>query len=115
MSRKYILDGHIPVLEPDLRKWARWYELDANRIIAQTHTQSGDVSTVFLALEPLGSDPLVLPDLFETAVFGGPWDETRKRFATWEEAEQAHHDMVRLLCLADAPAETLTPGWPGAH
>lgn len=97
MSRKYILDGHTPVLEPNLLTWARWFEVDAHRIIAQTRTENGEVSTVFLALEPLGSDPDVVPRLFELAVFGGPCDGERVRFATWEEAEQSHHAMVALL------------------
>lgn len=46
------------------------------------------VSTVFLGLnQNWGSDP---PLLFETMVFGGEHDGERKRYSTWEEAEQGH-------------------------
>lgn len=104
MTRKYILNGHRPVLEPDLLTWAAWYEVHTHRMVAWTHTTSGDVSTVFLSIEPLRVDADSLPLLFETLVFGGPWDGTTRRVATWEEAEQTHKAMVALLETPGTPA-----------
>lgn len=76
----YILDGHTPVVEPDVMKWARWFE-DASqdhgkgRRVAETTIYTGKskrdliwVSTVFLGTDMshgMGGPPL----LFETMVF----------------------------------------------
>ena len=88
----YILDktGN-PILEPDILKWARWFET-ADRQIARTELP-GDVtvSTVFLAIDHGYSGP---PILYETMVFGGPLDEEQERYTTRQAAIEGHEQMV---------------------
>ena len=88
MNDKYILDGHIVVVENDLIKWANWFE-NANRKVARTQiTQDIRVSTVFLGLDHSFGDGL--PLLFETMVFGGSLDQKMERYSIWDEAEKGH-------------------------
>jgi hypothetical protein len=97
MTDKYILDGHTPVLEPDLMRWAAWYENSIDeRVVAKTEIADGVmVSTVFLSLNHgYGSGP---PILFETMVFYGPLDSEMERCSTWAEAEAMHAKMVALV------------------
>ena len=86
-----ILDGKEPVPEPDLIKWAAWFQT-ADRSLART--QSGDVtiSTVFLGLDynfTFDSPPV----LFETMVFGGELDGETRRYSTWDKAIAGHGEM----------------------
>lgn len=46
------------------------------------------VSTIFLAIDHRRSDGP--PILFETMIFGGPFDQYQERCSTWEEAEAMH-------------------------
>ena len=49
MTDKYILDDQgNPMPEPDLHKWARWFEQGEFRIVAKTQVGKYSVSTVFL-------------------------------------------------------------------
>ena len=75
MSHRYILDENgEPAPEPDLMKWARWFE-DADRTVAATYVDRGGIritiSTVFLGMDHnlMGRGP---PVLWETMVFGPP-------------------------------------------
>ena len=95
MNDKYILEGHEPVIEPDLMKWAKWFET-ANRRVAEDVIGESRVSTVFIGLDHsfgIGKKPL----LFETIVFGGNFDGELERYSTWEEAELGHKKMVKKL------------------
>lgn len=95
---KFILDGHTPIEEPDVIKWAMWYE-SANRYVGKTDLPDGSyVSTVFLGLDHNFS--IGLPILFETMVFGGKHDSYQERYSTWEEAELGHQRAVEM-CLND--------------
>lgn len=89
VSDKYVLFGKLPVLEPDLDKWARWYENSfEERRVARTDIGDITVSTVFLGLDHAfgGGAPL----LFETMIrSNGSWDNER-RCTTWAEAEEQH-------------------------
>jgi hypothetical protein len=103
MTRKYMLNGHVPYQEKDLMTWGRWYETSATeRTVAFTPKSphggniSGDVSTVFTSLEPVGSSSEP-PLLFQTVVFGGPWNFWGQNVATWEEAEALHAKVVEAL------------------
>ncbi len=90
MSDKYILDGH-EVKEVGLMEWAKWYET-ADRHVDKTKIGDVEVSTVFLGLNHNYGDGA--PLLFETMIFGGMHDREMKRYATWEEAEAGHKEMV---------------------
>lgn len=91
----YILnDKHEPVVCPDVRTWARWFET-ANRRVAVDSFGPITVSTVFLGLDHnFGSGA---PILFETMVFGGPLDGKEDRYATYSEAVAGHARMVRRV------------------
>ncbi len=111
MSDKYILDGHKAVVEDDLMVWGKWFE-DADRHVAVTHLPAwplmvlvgklfktkrfdpAKVSTVFLGLDHSFGDGEL--QLFETMIFGGKQDEEMRRYATWEEAEAGHKEMVKI-------------------
>ncbi len=91
-SGYYILEDHIPVIEPDLIKWANWFQ-QAKRHVAKTQISPEiKVSTVFLGLDhSFGDGP---PLLFETMIFGGELDNEMDRYTNWEEAEKGHKQMV---------------------
>lgn len=100
MSDKYILDtdGRTPKPEPDLMKWARWFET-AERTVAKTQVGKLKVSTVFLGLDynfGYGCQPI----LFETMIFDGPeLKDTgyQTRCSTWEQAEAMHEKAVESI------------------
>lgn len=95
MSCGYVLDGKTPRL-------GTWEEIvalygqgiDARRV-ASTEVGLSWVSTVFLVHDhQYGDGP---PLLFETLVFEGVLDGECERYATWEEAERGHAEMVRRV------------------
>jgi hypothetical protein len=86
----YILDGKIPVLEPDIHMWGAWLD-NADRHVDKTKIGGAEVSTVFLGIDhSFEAGP---PLLFETMVFGGPLDQEQDRCSTWEQAQRMHNDM----------------------
>jgi hypothetical protein len=94
---RYILDeNHNAVEEPDLLKWAQWFETTKNRIVKQEHHGPYFVSTVFLGLDhsfALSGDPAQPPILFETMVFddsNGRTEVDQQRCSTWDEAVVQH-------------------------
>jgi len=92
MNDKYILDGNgNPVVEPDLIKWASWFET-ADRVVKQTAFDNVRVSTVFLGLNHAFADGP--PVLRETMVFGGPLDGEMERYENRSEAILGHD----LIC-----------------
>ena len=90
----YILNGKKTAAEPNLIKWAQWFE-NANRIVAKTITGGIKISTVFLGIDHSYDDKE--PILFETMVFGGPMDEEMLRYSTWEDALYGHQQMVESV------------------
>lgn len=95
MSDKYILVDGIPALEPDLLKWAMWFET-ADRTVGMTVVGRYEVSTVFLALDH--NFGCGIPVLYETMIFG-PDDaqSDTRRYATVEEAQEGHERVVAAL------------------
>lgn len=100
----YILDGTVPVPEPDLFVWARWFET-ADRHVAETWvTLEVRVSTVFLGLDhQWGDGP---PLLWETMIFGGARDCETWRWSSWHAAEQGHEAAVAMARAALEAQET---------
>ena len=91
---KYLLEGKKVIREPDLIKWANWFET-ANRHVAKDEIDGVSISTVFLGLDHgFGDGP---PILFETMVFGGELDQEQERYATFEQAEKGHKLMVERI------------------
>lgn len=93
MKMKWILDdAGNPIEEPDVLKWAVWFETHGKEKIVQHDNLPGGilVSTVFLGINHnWGSGP---PILWETMIFGGKWDkeEYQERYHTKEEALEGH-------------------------
>jgi len=91
---KYILDATgKPVPEPNLMKWAEWFEhnRDVRRVASDEFAVNGvavRVSTVFLGIDHAWSGP---PLLWETMVFGGPLNEEQDRCGGSREQAQAMH------------------------
>lgn len=93
-KNQYILVGQTAVPEPDLDKWARWFQT-ADREVAVTEVGSFTVSTVFLGLNHrfFGEGP---PILFETMVFSDREStDYMTRCSTWLEAEKMHQKAVQ--------------------
>jgi hypothetical protein len=95
MADTYILDGRNPIPCTDLMMRARWFET-SDRHVAKTDFGDMRVSTVFLGFDrSFGQGP---PLLFETMIFGGPFDQDKyqERCSTWEEAEAQHAEAVEV-------------------
>jgi hypothetical protein len=101
MTDKYILNrlGE-PVLEPDLLKWARWFET-AERHVAEDTISGVRVSTVVLGLDHAhGGGP---PVLYETMIFcdDESWakdlNEFQRRYSTLVEAKAGHAEAVSKI------------------
>ena len=92
----YILDGKT-VVPTDMMTWARWFqEARTKRVVAKTQTGDATVSTVFVGLEHRFSSEGP-PLIFETLVFGGPYDGEMTRYSTWDEAERGHAAMLAKI------------------
>ena len=91
---KYLLEGKKVIREPDLIKWAKWFET-SKRDVAKDLIDDVSISTVFLGLDHgFGDGP---PILFETMVFGGVLDQEQDRYATFEQAEKGHKLIVERV------------------
>ena len=97
----YILaaDGRTVIEEPDIERHLAWRsETHIKRLIVAKHYIFGkiEVSTVFVGASP---------DIFRTDVFRHQAKQSDeiideryiRRYATWEDAEQGHRDIVRLV------------------
>ena len=100
----YILDKEgVPVQEPNIFAWGRWFEETKDRIIQQDtiKTATGDVlvSTVFLGIDYSflrGGKPV----LFETMIFESnikALHEYQERYRTREQAIKGHSRAVSLV------------------
>ena len=86
--RTYILQGKVPVPIDDYQAWSTWFNT-ADRTVATDEIGGEWVSTVFVGFEYM---------LFETTRFGEDHEsEIVARYATWEQAERDHHEIVREL------------------
>jgi hypothetical protein len=96
-DNNYILDAdNNPVLEPDIWKWAKWYET-ANRHVGNTVLGNIKISTVFLGLDH-GFGGFGPPVLWETIIFGGEHDDYQERYTSYKRAVNGHKlavDMVK--------------------
>lgn len=96
MSHKYVLNEHgKPIPEPDLLKWAAWFET-AERHVADENVGDSRISTVFLGIDHAFNGGA--PVLWETMVFGGPMsEETERCSGSKEQAEAMHARMVERV------------------
>jgi hypothetical protein len=89
----YGLDERHNVIGPieDMAEASRQWRL--HKHVARTKVYEGcEVSTVFLGLDHrFGDGP---PIVFETMVFGGPFDQDCDRYESWDEAVAGHARIV---------------------
>ena len=91
---QFKLDGKTPIPCDNLKDWAQWMET-ADRVVARDECDHVWVSTVFLGLDHSFGGPT--PVLFESMVFPNDShsDLDCRRYATWEEAEAGHAELVK--------------------
>ena len=107
--KTYILDGKTPVLEPDIIKWAQWYE-SADRVVGRSNFElvrdgtvvaSASVETVFSAIDPTGYGRGKA--MFKTVVVWHKPSHHPNDFYccddSWDEAEENH----RKFCASAFP------------
>lgn len=88
--RYYDIDGS-PI---DMMTWARKGS-SPEKIISKTVKGDVVVSTVWLGIDHnfgLGGPPII----FETMIFGGPFDQEQWRYSTLEQAQVGHLDACRI-------------------
>jgi hypothetical protein len=97
----YILDdAGEPVQEPDVLKWAKWFET-GTRIVEHTRLlKSGYfVSTVFLGIDHSfgGRRPILFESMVfderETTPYGGHPDRAERRYCSRAEALEGHAEL----------------------
>jgi len=101
---RYILTGHDPIPCEDFTTWTTWMDgpgrlVQDIQLIDAAHNLVR-VCTAFLGVDVNFGDGA--PVLFETVVFGGPYDWELYRYCTWEEAQQGHAAIVERCRLRDA-------------
>jgi hypothetical protein len=99
----YILDGPVPVAEPDPDAWRAWMraaQLDGRRIVAKTQINPRlEVSTVFTGMDrgPAGSPGFERPIVFESATFEDGEVVDTRGYTSWEDAQAGHAALVATL------------------
>lgn len=97
MPEYYVLDDRgEPQAVRDVMEWARWFEANrSNRQIGDTTVGEVRVSTVFLGMNhQWGAGP---PLIFETMIFGGPYDNYQWRWSTRAEAIAMHDQAAAAI------------------
>lgn len=95
---KYVLDVRgEPRQEPDVIRWAEWYERAENRIVGTAQLPNGvRVSTIFLGLD-YRRPGMKEPVLWETMIFGGRHDRLSFRYTSGAHAARAHAALILVL------------------
>lgn len=95
---QYILDENgNTVPAKSLLGWAMWMQT-GKRQLALDLIGRARVSTIFMGLDHhLMRDEPHQPILWETMVFGGPYDRHQQRYASKEEALRGHAKIVQML------------------
>lgn len=110
MNMYYKLEGKQILPLNNVIEWAEWFEkAGKDRVVGHEKLPDGsEVSTVFLGIDhspiqrtlelPQEVNPSVYhPLIFETMVFGGPFDGHQCRYHTWDEAYLGHQMVVADL------------------
>ena len=101
--KTYILDGKTPVLEPDIVKWAQWYESADTVVRSSTFevkvdgalVQTVEVLTVFWGVLLFERDSF--QRLFETRFLKDGSCSTVDWASSWEHAEAIHENALSSL------------------
>jgi hypothetical protein len=101
---QYILDENGNAVRAEgLLSWAKWMEDHRAALhLAENKIGNARVSTIFLGLdyEHLAGIPLPIdykPTLWETMVFGGPYNRFMVRYTSKEDALEGHGNIVQML------------------
>lgn len=99
--RYYLLDENKNPYQVSFEEGLKVYE-DMNMKIVQQDRFNDDlfVSTVFLGLDHSFPTGTGTPILFETMIFGGPYDQYQERYTTYQDALEGHK---RALEMANQP------------
>ena len=97
----YLLKDKLPVKIDDFLSWG--IEMKSCRQIRHdtitdkiNHDNKVRISTIFLGIDhAFGGE--TGPILFETMVFGGKHDQYQDRYRTWDEAVNAHKNIVEMV------------------
>lgn len=98
----YILVNGEPVLEPDILKWAKWFDKmkigfkSSGCLLTRDEVSGVRVSTVFLGIDH-NFDDRGPPVLWETMVFSGPFDGECVRYTGKADAIVGHAAMVKRV------------------
>lgn len=100
------VDGRTPVCV-DLPTCAEWFESHDGRV-RESHwlfvngftSSQVRLSTIFVPFDTAESEH---PRLFETMIFGGPYDKRSWRSSTWKEAEDRHDAVLRAIGMGVEP------------
>ena len=101
-DRLFILEGHTPIREPDIFKWAEWFN-HCDRLIALDILPDVRISTIFLGVDFDLDDNG--PILFETMISGGSRDHEKTRYRTWRQALDGHRRIVYEIFAAAVTEE----------
>jgi hypothetical protein len=94
----YILDEKGQPKKVDFKTWAYEFERTNRKVKVDELPGGVTVSTVFLGLNHnFSRNPKAAPILWETMVFGGPWDGEMMRYYSKADALKGHDTMVRLV------------------
>ena len=94
--RLYVLnEQRQPVTVDSFEEWGEWlYKNKEKRIIASSHFEDGTIIiTAFMAHSTPFSDEND-PQTFQTQVYGGDHNGKTRYYASWEQAEEGHRQMV---------------------
>ena len=92
----YVLDQQRRAVPASILEASQQLENLDSRVVAQHQVGEVVISTVFLTINHnFGREgpPLV----FETLVDGGDYDGHQDRYSTWEEAEEGHWRVVKMV------------------
>jgi len=89
MIQCFILDDDKNLVGVEPHEWAAWFGSvlnDDKRTVGYADLGKGVcVSTIFIGVN----------SMFETRIFGGPFDGEEWRYVTWEDAKAGHEAAVR--------------------
>ena len=92
----YVLDGREIAVVDSSREWGEFFNQTDKRRVGADDVRDLHVSTVFLGIDHswVEDGP---PILFETMVLRGSEDVYMRRYATYDEAEAGHREVVSWL------------------
>ncbi len=92
MSEYYDREGK----EITIDDWAKKFENGDYKVVRKSTVHGMDISTVWLGSDH-GFGMSEKPIIFETMIFGGPWDQFEQRYPSEEQAVLGHHTIERMI------------------